>query len=90
MVHLCQRLDARFVPISTEGRGHQDDAGVLCIRRDGFVREPDEIDDIRGYDRAPFTRRVLELGAVVQLVLPASRALAASMPRRRRSFTFTE
>lgn len=40
---------------------------MLCIRPDGSVSEIDEIDDVRGNDRPPFSRRIRELGRVVQL-----------------------
>ena len=57
----------RLELVSTKTRGHQDDAGVPGIRRDGFVSQLDEIDDIRGHDRAAFASRVFELGTVGQL-----------------------
>jgi len=53
--------------VSTKARRYQDDPRVLRVRRDSFVSELDEINDIRGNDRPSSARRVGELSTVVQL-----------------------
>src|SRR5688500_13360608 len=61
------RISNRRKLVSTKARRDEDDARVLGIRRDGFVSQLDEVDDVRSHDRPPFARRVGELRAVVQL-----------------------
>jgi hypothetical protein len=39
----------------------------MGVRGDRFVSQVDEVDDVRGHDRAAFASRVLELRAVVQV-----------------------
>jgi hypothetical protein len=61
------RIGNRLELIPSEARGHEDDAGVFSVRRDGRGSQLHEVTDIGSDDRPPLLRGVGELRAVITL-----------------------
>lgn len=63
----ANRIGNRLELIPSEARGHEDDAGVFSVRRDGLGSQLNEVTDIGSDDRPLLLRGVGELRAVITL-----------------------
>lgn len=57
----------RLELVSAKARRHQNYPRVLGVRRDSFLSNRDEVDNVRGDDRPPFPYCIGELVAVGEL-----------------------